>query len=232
MALFHSPRIVTNGLVLYLDAGNQKSYSGSGTTWTDLSGNGNNGTLVNGVGYNSGNFGSLVFDGVDDNVNVGNTSLIISPSQSSITVNCWVRTNVINEYKKIFVNVNASQGPPGLTGIYFSIGPVPFHTYFGVTTNVGQKNAVFTQHISTSNFTNLCGTYNGSSIKLYLNGNLVATESHSGNIGTGGITRISGYDNNGESWNGNIAQVSVYNRELTASEIQQNFNATRGRFGI
>ena len=66
MALSHSPSIVTNGLVLCLDAANSKSYPGSGTTWTDLSGRGNNGTLVNGVGYNSGNLGSLVFDGVDD----------------------------------------------------------------------------------------------------------------------------------------------------------------------
>ena len=58
--------IIDDGLVLYLDAANTKSYPGSGTTWTDLSGNGNNGTLENGVGYNSGNGGSLVFDGVDD----------------------------------------------------------------------------------------------------------------------------------------------------------------------
>jgi len=66
VALSHSPKIVTDGLVLCLDAGNPKSYPGSGTTWTDLSGNSNNGTLVNGVGYNGSNLGSLSFDGVDD----------------------------------------------------------------------------------------------------------------------------------------------------------------------
>ena len=64
MALAHSPKIVTDGLVLCLDAGNPKSYPGSGTTWTDLSGQGNNGTLVNGVGYVGTNGGSLSFDGV------------------------------------------------------------------------------------------------------------------------------------------------------------------------
>jgi hypothetical protein len=63
MAIFNNPRIITDGLVLALDAGNPKSYPGSGTAWTDLSGNGNTGTLVNGTGYNSGNGGSLVFDG-------------------------------------------------------------------------------------------------------------------------------------------------------------------------
>jgi hypothetical protein len=63
MATFTGPNVVSQGLVLALDAGNSKSYPGSGTTWSDLSGNGNNGTLVNGVGYNSSNLGSLVFDG-------------------------------------------------------------------------------------------------------------------------------------------------------------------------
>ena len=232
MGVSYNPSIVTDGLVLCLDAGNRKSYPGSGTTWTDLSGRGNNGTLVNGVGYNSGNGGSLVFDGVNDNINVGNTTRIISPSQSSITVNCWVRTNVVNEYKKIFVNMASGGGPSTISAIYFSIGPSPFNTYFGVTTNVGQLDASYSQNISTLNFTNLCGTYDGSNIRLYLNGNLVAIQSHSGVMGTGGITRISGYDNNNETWNGEISQVSVYNRALTASEIQQNFNATRTRFGI
>ena len=69
MSLNHGGKpIVTDGLVLCLDAANPKSYPGSGTTWTDLSGNGNNGTLVNGVGYNSDNGGSLSFDGVNDYV--------------------------------------------------------------------------------------------------------------------------------------------------------------------
>ena len=72
MGVFAGPEIVEDGLVLALDAGNTKSYPGSGTTWTDLSGNGNNGSLVNGVGYNSGNLGSLSFDGVNDYVNFGN----------------------------------------------------------------------------------------------------------------------------------------------------------------
>ena len=66
MAIFYNPRTITDGLVLALDAANTKSYPGSGTTWTDLSGNGNNGTLTNGPTYNSSNLGSLSFDGIDD----------------------------------------------------------------------------------------------------------------------------------------------------------------------
>ena len=68
MSLSHSPKIVTNGLVLCLDAADQKSYPGTGTTWFDRSGNGNNGTLIGGVGYNSTNAGIIVFDGINDNV--------------------------------------------------------------------------------------------------------------------------------------------------------------------
>ena len=70
MSLFHSPRIVTDGLVLCLDAGNTKSYPGSGTTWTDLSGRRNNGTLTNGPTFDSANGGSIVFDGTNDTVSI------------------------------------------------------------------------------------------------------------------------------------------------------------------
>ncbi len=92
MAHFHSPRIITDGLVLALDAANQKSYPGSGTTWSDLSGNGNNGTLTNGPTFDSGNNGSIIFDGVDDYITTGTT-----PSQlqgnPSFTVSGWFYRN-------------------------------------------------------------------------------------------------------------------------------------------
>ena len=197
---------------------------------SDLSGRGNFGTSVNGPTYSSSNSGSIVFDGTNDNIQLGNTSNIVSASQSQITVNAWVKTNVVGVYKKILVNVTA--GTASITGIYFSIGPSPYNTYFGVTTSGGQNSATYTQDISTTSYTNLCGTYDGSNIRLYLNGTLVATQALTGTLGTGGITRISGYDNNNETWNGNIAQVSVYNKALTATEVAQNFNALRGRFSI
>jgi hypothetical protein len=84
MALSHSPSIVTDGLVLCLDAGNPKSYPGSGTTWTDLSGNGNNGTLVNGVGYSGDNLGSLSFDGVNDYYNRALTASEIQQNYNAL----------------------------------------------------------------------------------------------------------------------------------------------------
>lgn len=75
--MYTGPNIVTDGLVLYLDAANTKSYPGSGTTWNDLSGNGNNGTLINGYIFNSIGNGNLVFDGSNDYVNINAQTLLI-----------------------------------------------------------------------------------------------------------------------------------------------------------
>ena len=93
MGFYRGPKIVTNGLVLYLDAANKKSYPGTGTTWTDLSGLGNNGTLTNGPTFNSANGGSIVFDGVDDYVSVANNSSLNASTQ---TVSVWYYAQTIS----------------------------------------------------------------------------------------------------------------------------------------
>lgn len=232
MSLFHSPQIATNGLVLYLDAANPKSYPGTGTTWFDLSTRAINGTLTNGPTYSPANGGSIVFDGTNDNIQLGNASNFIGASQSSITLNAWVTTNVVGAYKKIFYTGTATQGAAGIAGVYFSLGPGADATYIGIITNVAEKGVVTSTSLSTIAWSNVCGTYDGSNIRLYINGVLVGTTAQTGNIKNTGIARISGYDNNAETWNGNIAQFSIYNRALSASEIAQNFNATRSRFGI
>jgi len=87
MSFAHSPQIVTNGLVLALDAGNTKSYVSGSTTWFDKSGRGNNGTLVNGPTFNTGSLGSIVFDGVNDYVDSGNISTTIL-SNNQFTFSC------------------------------------------------------------------------------------------------------------------------------------------------
>ena len=231
---YGTPPIVTNGLVLNLDCGNRLSYPTSGTTWTDLSGNNNNGTLTNGPTFNPNNLGSIVFDGVDDNVQLGLASnLILNPT--GITVESWCKTNVDNQYRKLFTTVGS--GTQSIAGVYFSIGPNGlfdeyFPYYLGIKTNVGTQAALYTLPISTTRYNHLLGTYNGTSINLYLNGDLVATQAQTGNIITTGIARISGYDNNSESWNGNISNFKIYNRALTSTEVLQNYNAYKTRFGL
>jgi hypothetical protein len=225
MAASLGPSINEEGLVLALDAADRNSYIGSGTSWKDLSGNSYNGTLTNGPTFNSSNGGSIVFDGTDDNVQLGNASNFISAD--AITVNCWIKTNVTEVYKKIFVTVTA--GTQSITGVYFSLGPSPYNYYFGIN---GVQQATSTSNLSTTQYNNICGTYDKSNIKLYLNGVLLATTAYTTSISTSGIGRISGYDNGGEIWNGNISSVMIYNRALTATEVLQNYNATKSRFGL
>ena len=92
MAFRYSPKIITDGLVLFLDAANPKSFVSGSTTWNDLTTNFNNGTLVNDPTYSLTNSGNIVFDGTDDNIQLGNASKFISGS--NITVDTWVKTNV------------------------------------------------------------------------------------------------------------------------------------------
>ena len=93
MGLSHSPRIVTDGLVFCVDAGDKMSYPGAGTTWTDLSKNRNNGTLTNGPTFDSANGGSIVFDGTDDYVNFGSQTWDIS---TNLTIDFFIKFNTLN----------------------------------------------------------------------------------------------------------------------------------------
>jgi hypothetical protein len=215
----YGPKIVTNGLVLCLDASNSKSYSGSGTTWNDLSGNGNNGTLINGVGYNSSNKGSLVFDGSNDYVS---TPLI---STNSFTWNVWYKTDVISSgfrniisirvpnYMLMLLNSSVNMGfwtSDGLSDVSLNMGPISIDTWYSATL-VREGNSITNGY------------------KAYMNGSFRGSAntgiwSSSDPIILGGRTDVNQY------LNGNIAQVCIYNRSLSANEVGQNYNATKGRY--
>lgn len=231
-----STRLAASGYILYKNPIVEFSQTRSpgiftsrtaNNTVTDISGSNITSTLNNGATRVNDAF---VFDGTDDCISLGNASNIIGPTQSQFSINTWVKSNVTGVYKKIFTTQAA--GTSTIAGVYFSIGDPSYHTYLGLITNNGSQQAVYNQPVSTTQFTNICGTYDGSNIRLYYNGVLVATQAHSGNIINTGVARISGYDNNAESWNGSISNLQIYNRTLTAAEIKQNFNALRGRYGI
>jgi len=254
MALFHSPRIVTNGLVLYLDAGNQKSYSGSGTTWTDLSGNGNNGTLANGVGYNSGNLGSLSFDGTDDYVTNGSTNFSIannlfSDNNGSWTVSAWfkfpvsptqARDNNVNGGNCSYSIVGRSGGIA--TGAAFTLFVGGTTTAFGSFANYcavgirGTITAVSPNTVNTNTWNNAVITWNGTNNFSYFNGSgpnavttgTAAAQTYDLNIGT--TASLNAPPGNIHFFEGSIGNVSIYNRALTPQEIQQNYNATKSRY--
>jgi hypothetical protein len=227
MALHYSPNIVTNGLVLALDASDPKSYSGSGTVWTDRSGNGNNGTLVNDVGYNSANNGSLTFDGVNDYISL-NSILSAKP----FCISFWVKlTSLKNQSfytSRTILGHGISIFALGLTGsntIRFDTGDVTnqWATGYAPTLNV---------------WTNLTLQVTDSEKQLYVNGNFLTSISFTSSvinisptIATIGVSQINGF-NLDNYISGNIGKYLVYNRALSASEIAQNFNATRSRFNI
>jgi hypothetical protein len=216
--------IVTNGLVLYLDAGNPQSYPGSGTTWTDLSGNGNTGTLVNGVGYNSGNRGSLVFDGVDDYVSCGSGSSINISGNFSICV--WAYLNATPSSPQVILERGA-YGSSDEYGLILSSDPS-----LGVSFQCNNSFFYSNRAFPVNRWTYVVGTLSGTNGIYYENalsvnsGTLTAPTTGNSILNLGYRIGVGFY------YNGNIAQASIYNGALTAAEIQQNFNATRSRYGI
>jgi hypothetical protein len=227
MALGHGPTVVTNGLVLALDAADRNSYPGSGTAWTDLSGRGNTGTLTNGPTYSSANSGSLVFDGTDDYVNLTSASLL-PVGTSDRTIVAFVRTPT--SFPEPYLHVihwgtAATDQAFGLA--IFSNGGLNTHPWAGapsqgtVVAGTDYCLAVSYTHSSTLHKFWINGASQGAGVARSINTG--TTEARVG-------SRIS----NSEDWgpSGRIYNVMVYNRSLTDAEIQQNFNALRGRFGI
>jgi hypothetical protein len=223
MALGHGANIVRDGLVLHLDAANPKSYPGTGTVWTDLSGNGNSGTLVNSVEYSEDNKGSMVFDGVNDYVDcIANVD-----SLTSITFDCWAKISSTPTLFSQFLGFISSSGAiyvaPNSTNIFGQL------SINGVG-NVGTGGV----NISIDEWTNSCVTWeSGSTIKIYINGLYIRQSSVvTGSISsTGGGFRLARYSSGGYI-NSRIGNSKIYNRALTPAEIKQNFEALRGRYEI
>ena len=225
MAFIHSPKIITDGLLFALDAANVKSYSTSGTSWVDLSGNNNNGTLTNGPTFSGANNGSIVFDGVNDFVDFTDSGLLPT---TGLTVSTWYKTSVADKW---LVDKSAGSFFNGYSISATSAGAVSFQVNAPSTvTSAGFISA------NAGNWVNIIGTWTPStSIILYSQGTQLAinTTSIPASINNPSANlRVAGRANNTDYWNGSVAQVSIYNRALTPQEILQNFNATRSRFGV
>ena len=230
--------IVQSGLVMNLDASFKSSYLGTGTTWYDISGSGNNnGTLTNGVGYSSTNGGVMTFDGVNDFVNCGNSSTF--NQTNALTLSTWVKINSLSSENTLIGKQWCNLNQYSYLLYVNTQGKLIFDT-----ANSGACNGYFSAYTSTNSLSintwyNVVISFTNASIKIYLNGQLISGSLSGINTGLfvgnapvllGTYRGLSG--NYASMLNGNMGSTLIYNTALSDSEVTQNFNATKTRFGL
>jgi hypothetical protein len=220
---FPNENIVRNGLVLNIDASKSNSYPGAGNTIYDLSGSGNTGTFVNGPTFSTSNGGSLFFDNVNDYISFG-TASSVKPTQ--LTLACFFKINAINAPNVIVGKENGFSGAASYA-LVVQNGKLNFRIESG-----GIQDASYT-FSNTSTYNYAVGTYDGSTMKLYLNGSLVGTATTSVSIiYSDSYPLLMGYYANAFATNMSIGSLKLYNRPLSATEVMQNFNAMRERYNL
>lgn len=223
MGLSHSPKVISDGLVLYLDATNPRSYSGTGSTWTDLSGYGYNSTLVSSPTYINNKYGQLAFNGSTQYATVPYTSTLWNGQ--TFTLSVWA--------KKI------GTGDQGTRGIMISkdINYID-HAYNGKTmvsfrNNTGQQTLIYGNNPASYNeWRHYAFTYDGTIGILYENGAATGSTALSGNVvnSSSNPLNIGRWDGGTHYFNGCISGAMVYNRALNADEVLQNYNATKYKY--
>lgn len=225
MGLNHSPKIVTDSLVLCLDAGNKKSYSGSGNTWIDLSSSKLTAYLANNVTFTQ---NALSLNGVDQYAYLGFPAVLNLITEESTTA--WIYPT------------DLSSGRRARFGNRFGGFLATAGTSFGFESNNGTdwNNNTYTSAgaLEVNKWQEISFTFKGNDrVDLYKNGKYVTGKAVTGNNSTAthqfviGTETFGGYGTPAY-FSGYVAVVNVYSRKLTAEEIQQNFNALRGRFGV
>ena len=260
MGLGHGAGIIRNGLVLYLDAANRKSYPGTGTTWSDLSGKGNNALLLNGPTYSSTNQGNISFDNANDYCEVTNRNSLLEfqPTQP-FTLAVWFKATTAPTSGSIISNMVSVPPYTGYDLWFNGSNQIASHVISSWTTNAVKVKIDYNYSNLLNTWAYMAVTYDGSSpttsptmvtsMDFYINGALYTTGKSADAAGA------DGFDTNSSSipytttqrfrvasrWSNNalsqgspiaVSKTMVYNRKLSAAEIKQNFNATRGRYGV
>jgi hypothetical protein len=220
--------IVTNGLVLDLDAAKRDSYPGTGTTWRDIAGGIITGSLTNGPTYSTSGAGSIVFDGVDDIVSFSSLRAYGGTDPHNYTA--WIKFNDGSSYKWILNNGAGSNG----TSL------IIYGSKLGFFYNGGAAVVQANTTLSTGTWYHLSVSYLGeTTVKMYVNGALDATKntlSPTAGVGTSTWSatnqnpRLGAWFNGSFPFNGSIATTQIYNRALSDAEVLQNYNATKGRY--
>jgi hypothetical protein len=240
MGIAYNSRIITDGLVLCLDAGNRRSYPGSGTEWRDLSGNNNNGTLTS-VTYESGNNGSLLFNDANDTVLIPHaTNLNFS---GTFTVSAWIKVNSFNTssiYNIISKKPSFNNTQKGWSCQYDfrTTGVLQFRNNNGTVLNDSTPTSTIDNTSllnQTTRWANSVWVISGTNIFFYINGNQrqnsTATFTDTDTTTPIYIGKTVGSVGDPSLFM-NLSNITLYNRALTATEVAQNFAALRGRYGI
>jgi hypothetical protein len=212
--------IVKDGLILDLDAAKKDSYPGSGTVWGDIAGSSVVGTLINGPTFSSGNGGSIVFDGVDDGVNLSST---ITLGNGNWTVSMWSYANSFpTSFGRLLSNNNSG---PVSNAFGMASGKISYHSYL-----VSWTQQLGNTTLNIGNWYNLVWVNTSGSMVMYVNG-VVDSNSFTSTTSNGGPINCIG-KNWVNSFSGRVATTQIYNRALIQSEITQNYNALKGRYGL
>lgn len=245
MSFNYSPKIVNDSsLLLYLDAANTKSYVSGSTAWRDISKGGNNGTLVNGPTFSSANGRSIVFDGTDDYVNFGNIlttqtttqtlSFVITVSQPQLLSSGFYIGTVFGRFG------TADFFRDYCIGIFNTgnvANPSTYDIYFQTLNQAGSLATTFTLGTYAFSSTPRSFTFseNAGVCSGYTNGTFVNSTSITHYPPPANVEVDMGFANNSTKYvyfRGTINQLSYYNRALSATEILQNYNTTKTRFGL
>jgi hypothetical protein len=207
------PKVVKDGLIFAIDAAVSRSYSGSGQTTYGLIDD-YRGTLLNGVGFTSANNGSFVFDGTNDYITFDYDIM-----GSTYTQNIWFKLNVLQPSLLIDQGWSAAVVHSNYVAFYYTnVSPVFFSASFTFTTDRWY----------------MINLVRGADVKsVYIDGNFIASSNTSDAFDPFWTTMYVGSNVGSIQFlNGNISQIQIYNRALSAQEILQNYNATKRRYGL
>jgi hypothetical protein len=236
MAISYNTSVVRDGLVLYLDAANPKSYPGNGNTWFDIK-NTNNGTLINGVFFDNSNNGSFSFDGVDDYINTSYNIISGTDSSNPISIDFFIKPDLVQPATSFSPLIIGSAYYSGF-GLQQTAGL--YRNWIRLSTGSVSHNINLTTGIF-NHIVLIWGGESDSKIYTYLNGILVAQnnitygafgQNHNSRPFRIGFPYTTGGNTATGYFKGNIGNIKVYNKVLTAAEVNQNFEALRGRYDI
>ena len=208
-------------LIRYYDPGNSSSYAGTGTALNDLSGFSVNGTLVNGVSYNSSNGGALVFDGSNDYVSFSSGL----PNTDNLTYEAWVNPSDLSSFRAILMHDSWTTSS---THFEFHENRLQYAIF-------GQQDKYATYTFSINTWYHVVAVYSKSleTVSFYINGSLTNTETYSNPPTTSNTSiKLGAWNGTSRFFNGKIGLIRIYSKTLSSTEVLSNYNESRARFGL